>query len=334
VASTTSRARITHSRWARLARLGHAEVVGDAFEGHEHVVVVVADDGGAGHQPRIVAAETGRDGVDPVVEPVGLGRERAAEVGTLLRQHDPRAAAAGGVRRREPGRPGADDEHVAMQVRFLVSVGVGRARGPAEAGRAPDERLPQRLPGATGTHEGLVVEPRLEERREPLVHGRRIEGEGAAAVLAGRPQAVEQFHLGGAAVGLAPRARAQFHERIRLLLAHRQDAAGAVVLEGPGDEADTVGRQRRGERVALEARERPAVEAKAQTPAAVDPPTTRLQAKRPGHASSAGRSGASCGQPVQCTRWLTVWRTTFTTRRQPPVWCHHSTCQPFGLARP
>ena len=75
-----------------------------------------------------------------------LGQQAAAEARLLVGQHHPRAGAAGGERRGEPGRAAADHQHVAMGVALVVAVGIGRARRLAEARGAPDQRA--RRPGS------------------------------------------------------------------------------------------------------------------------------------------------------------------------------------------
>ncbi len=83
-------------------------------------------------------------------------------------------------------------------------------------------------------------------------------------------EAVVQLDLGRARVGLAARAAAQFDQRVRLLGAGGEDAARPVVLERAADEADAVGDERRGERVARAAVHGDAVEGERVRRRAVD----------------------------------------------------------------
>jgi hypothetical protein len=57
----------------------------------------------------------------------------------LLLGEDDALAGLGRRRRHQPGRPGADDQHVAEGVHALVARGVGFVAGLAEAGGAADE---------------------------------------------------------------------------------------------------------------------------------------------------------------------------------------------------
>ena len=51
------------------------------------------------------------------------------------------SGAPGGARGSEPRRTRADDEHVAMRVLVLVTIGIGFLRRATHASRAPDEAL-------------------------------------------------------------------------------------------------------------------------------------------------------------------------------------------------
>ena len=55
------------------------------------------------------------------VDLAALGEQPAAEAEILVAEDDARAGAAGRKRRREPGGPGADHQHVAERVRLLVA---------------------------------------------------------------------------------------------------------------------------------------------------------------------------------------------------------------------
>ena len=73
--------------------------------------------------------------------------------------------------------------------RFLVVVRIARAGGAAQAGGAADQRLVHALPEAARPHEGLVVEPRSQERGQPLVHAQQVERQRWVSVLARAPPA-------------------------------------------------------------------------------------------------------------------------------------------------
>ena len=117
----------------------------------------------------------------PAVDRAPLGEEPSAETEILVAEDHPRAGAARGERRGKPGRPAADDQHVAEGVGLLVVVRVGRARGAAEAGGAADRRLVELLPEGGRPHEGLVVEARAEEGRDELVDREQIDAAATAS---------------------------------------------------------------------------------------------------------------------------------------------------------
>jgi hypothetical protein len=133
---------------------------------------------------------------------------------------------------------------------LFVVVGIGLVGGASEAGGLADEGLIELLPQRARPHEGLVVEARAEEAREQAVHRADIEVERRPAVLArcGEP-GIELLHR-GTAVGLAPPAGADRHQRIGFRGAGGEDAARAVILEAAADQPHAVCEQRRGESVA------------------------------------------------------------------------------------
>ena len=251
-------------------------MVGDALHRAVGAVIVDAEQGGARQDAHLGQALQFGDRAGGPLGPAHaadlapLGEQAPASGEILVHQDHPRPGAAGGERRRETGRAAADDEHVAMGVGVVVGVGIGGVGGPAEARRAPDHRLVQLLPEAGRPHEGLVVEARREDRREQRVDRERVEREGGPAVLARRLQPLVEFRHGGAGVGLAPGAGAQFDQGVRLLRAGREDAAGPVILERAADETHAVGEQRRGQRVAVVAGEAASVEAEVARPVPID----------------------------------------------------------------
>ena len=83
-------------------------------------------------------------------------------------------------------------------------------------------------------------------------------------------QAVVKLGRGGARVRLAPRAGAQFDQRVRLLGARRENAARAMILERAPDQSHAVRHQGGRKRVAGKALERASVEAERQRPRAID----------------------------------------------------------------
>ncbi len=263
----------------RRMRLGHRQVVADPLDRAIGAVVEHAEHRGAAQDMRTSgrpassdSAEAAQSGAawSPTVP--AFGQQAAAEAGALVAQDHPRPGAAGRQRRRQPGRAGADHQHVAVDRRLLVMVGVRRGGGAAEAGGAADQRLVDLLPEPGRPHEGLVVEAGGEDRGQQPVHRHQVEAEGRPAVLAVRLQPVEQLDHGGAAVRLPPRAAAQLDQRVRLLRPGREDAARAVIFERSSGQSDAVGQQGRGQGVAGMAREVAAVEAEAQRRRTVDQP--------------------------------------------------------------
>ena len=164
--------------------------------------------------------------------------------------------------------------------------------GAAEPGGAADQRLVELLPQRRRPHEGLVVEAGLDERREPGIDGREVEGERGPAVLAPRLEAVIELDPGRARVRLAPRAGAKLDERVRLLGTGREHAARAVILEGAPDEPHAVGKKRRGKRIAGKAGHDAAVEGKAQRPRAIDEPARNTELR--GCSSAPDEGCAAC----------------------------------------
>ena len=179
-----------------------------------------------------------------------LRQQRAAELGLLIGQDHARAAAAGGERRHEPGRAGADHEHVAVRVHVLVAIGIGLARRPPQPRRAPDDAFVDASPPALRPHEGLVVKACREKRREYAVERPKVEPDGWPAVLARGAEALVQLDHRRARVRLGEPPLAQLHQRIGFLGAGAEDAARAMVLEAASDQVDAVGQQSRSERVA------------------------------------------------------------------------------------
>ena len=207
----------------------------------------------------------------PVDARVLLRQQPAAEREVHLRQHHARAAACRRQGRREPGRAAAHHQHVAVREGLVVAVGIALGRRLAEARGAADELLPEQPALRRGRpHEGLVVEARGQDLRDPARHRAQVEGERGPAVLRLRDQAVVELALRRLDVRLGARLRADLHQRVRLLDAGADDAARPVVLEAAADEVHAVRQQRRGQRVAGIALVALAVEGEGERPAAVD----------------------------------------------------------------
>jgi hypothetical protein len=241
-----------------LGRVG--EMVGQPLREADHVLVVVADRRRPGQDAHVrPGVELGEGRGEPV--PGGpavdddrrLREQRAAGLGGLVDEHDRRPGAAGGERRGEAGGAGADDEHVDMGEAAGIAVDVGLARRDTETGGGADHGLVDAVPQGARPHEGLVVEARREQRAETVADRADVEGERGPAVLAPGLEAVAELLDRGAGVGLeAAWAAGGAHQRVRLVGAGGDDAAGPVVLERPAHEVHPAGEQRRCQRVAGE----------------------------------------------------------------------------------
>ncbi len=140
------------------------------------------------------------------------------------------------------------------------------------------------------------------------IRRQQIEAQRRTAVLARRLQPVEQFDRRRARVRLAPRAGAQFHQRVRLLGPRRQHAARAMIFERAADQRYAIGQQRGGERVAGMAGEAASVEAESSGCArSIRPPL--------------GQAGSCALAPprlrAEAISWVRVSRVTTSQRRQP-----------------
>src|SRR5262249_13020582 len=142
-----------------------------------------------------------------------------AEARALLADDDARTRSLRRLGGGESGNAGADDEHVAMGMHMLVSVGIAARRRLAEARRTTDQRLLYMLPKGLRPHEGLVVEAAWNEAREPAVDGADIEFERWPAILAHRDEPVVKLDLRGAQIGLMPRLFADADKRIHFFRA-------------------------------------------------------------------------------------------------------------------
>ena len=202
----------------RLVRRAVA-VVGALLQGTVYAVIVGAVDTGPGHQadivhrPQLARRPRGPVGAGHAVDLEAFRVETAAGQEILIRQDHARAAARGGQRRLQARRARPDDQQVAMQEALVIAVRIVPPRQPAQTGGRPDRRFVDLFPEALRPHEGLVVEPGAEERRDQVVHLQQIELQRPAMVLARGLQTVEQFRHRRPRVGLAPGAGADFDIR-------------------------------------------------------------------------------------------------------------------------
>jgi hypothetical protein len=165
-------------------------MIAGALDQCDVVMVVVPEGGRARQQSQLrhrlqLGQRVGEPRVrGAAVDGVGCAEQRSTKLGLLVAQDDAGAAASGGQCRGEPGRPAADDQHVAMGVSLVVVVGIGRHRRRAEAGHATDDGLVSH-PQARRPHEGLVVEAGGEQARQRTVDRADVELDRRPAVLAG-----------------------------------------------------------------------------------------------------------------------------------------------------
>ena len=216
------------------------------------------------------------------------------------------ALSRSGDRRLEARLAAADDEHVDVAVHLLESPGAPVLGVElAEPGRASKELLVV-LPGPTRPDERLVVEADLHpERGRGAAHGVQRVG------LERRP-GVDRVDLHallrGRHAGADGRFAVDLDEAVGALAGAAQEAARAVVLERAREDLDARVEERRGDRVAREARHLLAAPSERHGRRAVDQLAAPLC--KPAHASPPG--GA-----VWSTVFERVSRSAWNHSRQP-----------------
>ena len=252
------------------------DVIGAPLDRHQVVVVVVPEDRGAIEHEDVrqlrqffrYAGHPGR-----AFHAIDLPRPRqqaAAAFGAFLHEDGAHALASRLQRGGQAGRPGTDDDDVAMPVHPVVGVRVGRVGRDAQAGGGPQCRLIELLPEALGPHEGLVIKAGDQDGGGEAVDGADVELDAREAIDARRRQARVKLDFGRAQVRLGVGALLELHQCIRLLVARGKHAARAVILEAACDEVDAIGEQGGSEGVACVALQLPAVEREVQRPHSVD----------------------------------------------------------------
>ena len=88
-----------------------------------------------------------------------------------------------------------------MGIMMQIAVGIGVTWRTAQAGSGADRRFIKPPPECRRPHEGLVVEAGRQHRRQKIRHCADVEPQRRKAVLAPRPQSVEQRNLGRTQVG-------------------------------------------------------------------------------------------------------------------------------------
>ena len=303
---------------ARLEGRRFGIVISHALDRDEGLLVVAAEQRCTAENADVgQALKLGLDRVEPMqrvlaVDLLPVVEQAAAEAEILLDQQHACARTSGGQRRHQARGAGADHQHVAMDGGFLVTVGILDAGRTAKSGRAPDHRLIQLFPEGRRPHKGLVVEARRDQRAGDAVDRHQIECQRRPAVLARGDEAVIELDLSRARVGLAACTGAQFDERVGFFRTCRQEAARPVIFERASDEANAVGKQGGGERVARMARILGAVEAEAERAAAVDEAAGAVAGRLAGHRVLP--PGAARTPTISCVR---VSRVTSSHARQP-----------------
>ena len=208
-----------------------------------------------------------------------LGCEQiATELGILVGEYHPGTGLGGLQRSGETRRTATDHQHIAVHMHLVVAIRVRLGRGSAESRGMADEGFVLH-PEGLRPHKGLVVKPGRKQARQQITYRTEVEADTRPAILAEGFQPLVQLNLGGTQIRLGYRAGFHLNQGIRFLAAGRQNAARAMVFKTSGNQMHAVGEQRRGERIAAEARELPAVEAKFERPITLDV-TPGKQAKR------------------------------------------------------
>ena len=177
-------------------------------------------------------------------------------------------------RRLQPGRPGADDDDVGVQVLLVVRSGFRLRIDLAQPGRPAQKTLVQR-PHRRRSHEGFVVEPDRHEPGRRLDRGEQIVAQRRPRVLRAHRHAGFDDALAGTHVGLVP----DLHQAIWAVPGAAEQPARPVVLERAAQHAHPRRRQRRGDRVTRVGLVGLAVKGELDDPRAVDRlPRLRRQA--------------------------------------------------------
>ena len=107
----------------------------------------------------VVSRQT--DAAMPSMRARPFGQQAAARFGLLITDDHARAGVARAQCSGQPGRPGTDDQHIAMIIKLRIAVTVRIKRRLAKAGRAADHRLEYPGPGPVAhgarPHECLVI---------------------------------------------------------------------------------------------------------------------------------------------------------------------------------
>ena len=236
-------------------------------------VIVEAECRRGGQEPDVTG---GREFSQHACEPDGdrcvvdqrVGCEQpSAAFEILFRDDDGEARAQRDLCREQPRRSTTDDEQVAMRVDGVVARGIALPRRFRDAGRAPDPPFVE-IPGRP--LEGLVIEGGVPERRGPVERAAEIEAHARPGILGAHLETLPHGDHRRARRWLEFRAAAECDECIRFLRADGEHASRPVQFHSAADDRDIVGEERRGDGVAGEGGQPPAVPAEVDGLRAID----------------------------------------------------------------
>ena len=188
---------------------------------------------------------------------VGLGQQTPAKLRRLFDQQHLRARLASRAGGGEAGHAAADHQYIGVVVVMFVSVRIGLFRRGAETGGLADHRFEHMFPRHAWEHEGLVVEPGGEDRRDGGdggVHRADVKIQRRPVVLRLRSQAVIKLLHCGALVRLRPVSGADGHQGVGFFDTRRDHTARAVIFERPAHQRLAARQKGGGQRIPGETR--------------------------------------------------------------------------------
>ena len=225
-----------------------------------------------------------------VVVAAALVAERATDARVLVDQHDFRASARSGQCRHQARRPCSHHQQVGEVIALRRAYMRCVEFQPPQTGDATEQPLPERKQGLRLV-ERLVIEAHRQQPAEPAEQACAIGFDPAVGVDRGEIQpGLERLHVGPQ---IEPRAR--LHQRVDIVIGHRQQTARAVVLEAATEDAHAGGPQRARWRVAVESGKGLAFEGESEPPGPVDPFAS--DDRQPsGRCRGGGRPDARCAR--------------------------------------
>ena len=218
-------------------------VIGHAFRESDHVVIVPPKCRRPGQNGHATVAR----GRDPFRRRVSIDADRRPRqqraAGFRLLIADDHTSAAGGRRRRggQPGRTGADHQHVAVRVMMEVTIGIGIFRRPAQTAGGSDGGFVDTVPKRCRPHECLIIKPRGQQGRRHPGDRPEIELNRRPRVLCSGVQALIQFDGRGPHIWRhASRAAIDRDEGVRFFRTSRHNPARAMVFERTAHKVNAV----------------------------------------------------------------------------------------------